>query len=212
MVKSGSPLDAIAICGPSGVGKGALLGRLLKDFPDRFGYSVSHTTRPPREGEENGREYHFSDRATVERMQDEDEFIELCEVHGNLYGTSAKAMAAVRDTGKVCILEVDIKGVQKIRDKESLNALYIFVTSPSMEELRERIRKRGADNEEVLQRRLRTAEEELRFVEENPTFFSHIILNEDLDAAYEELHRILEEAFETCNMRGLRRISREAGG
>ncbi|EKF32494.1 guanylate kinase, putative [Trypanosoma cruzi marinkellei] len=203
-----SPLDAIAICGPSGVGKGALLGRLLRDFPDRFGYSVSHTTRAPREGEENGREYHFSDRVTVEKMRDEGGFIELCEVHGNLYGTSVRAVAEVRSTGKVCILEVDIKGAKKIREKTGLlNAFYIFVTPPSMEDLRERIRKRGAENEEVLQHRLRTAEEELRFVEENPTFFSHIILNKDLDAAYEELLRILNEAFLRCNMSNLERNS-----
>ncbi|ESL08153.1 guanylate kinase [Trypanosoma rangeli SC58] len=208
MVRSGFPLEAIAVCGPSGVGKGALLGLLQKDFPDFFGYSVSHTTRAPREGEENGREYHFSDRATIEGMRDNGEFIEVCEVHGNLYGTSVNAINVVRDAGKVCILEVDIKGVQKIREmKESLNILYIFVTSPSMEELRERIRKRGADSEEILQRRLRTAEEELRFVEENPTFFSHIILNKDLDVAYEELLRILDETFETCNMCKLRRDS-----
>ncbi|RNF11911.1 guanylate kinase [Trypanosoma rangeli] len=208
MVRSEFPLEAIAVCGPSGVGKGALLGRLLKEFPDYFGYSVSHTTRAPREGEENGREYHFSDRATVDSMRDNGEFIEVCEVHGNLYGTSVNAINVVRDAGKVCILEVDIKGVQKIRNmKESLNVLYIFVTPPSMEELCERIRKRGADNEEVLQRRLRTAEEELRFVEENSTFFSHIILNKDLDVAYEKLLRIIDETFETCNMCKLRQDS-----
>ncbi|ORC90564.1 guanylate kinase [Trypanosoma theileri] len=198
------PLDAIAVCGPSGVGKGTLLGRLMKAFPDRFGYSVSHTTRAPREGEQHGREYFFVDRPTVETLQKENAFLEVCEVHGNLYGTTLNAVKAVRDTGKVCIIEIDVNGAQKLRQNgEQLNVLYLFITAPSMEHLRGRIQKRGADNEEVLQRRLRTAEAELRFLEESPDFFSRTFVNDDLEATYEDLVRVLNEEFEVRSMNRL---------
>ncbi|KAH9578400.1 Guanylate kinase/L-type calcium channel beta subunit [Trypanosoma melophagium] len=201
MASKALPLDAIAVCGPSGVGKGTLLGRLMKTFPDRFGYSVSHTTRAPREGEQHGREYFFVDRPTVEELQKSNAFIEVCEVHGNLYGTTLNSVKAVRETGKVCIIEVDVNGAQKIREKgEMLNVLYLFITAPSMEHLRGRIQKRGADNEEVLQCRLRTAEAELRFLEEYPDFFSRTFVNDDLETTYADLVRVLNEEFETRNM------------
>lgn len=197
-------LDAITVCGPSGVGKGTLLGRLFKNYPDRFGYSVSHTSRALREGERDGREYHFVDRTTMEQMRDNNEFLELCEVHGNLYGTSLKAVEAVRNTGKICVFEVDVKGAQKIRAKHDvLNTLFVFITPPSIEDLRERIRKRGAETEEVLQRRLCTAHDELQFVKENADFFSHIIVNNNLDTAYEELLRVFNEEFIKHNMPAL---------
>ncbi|KEG10274.1 guanylate kinase [Trypanosoma grayi] len=201
MTDTTRPLGAITVCGPSGVGKGTLLGRLMRTYPDRFGYSVSHTTRAPREGEVNGREYHFVDRPTMEKLRDSGEFLEVCEVHGNLYGTTVKAVKDVQDTGNICIIETDVKGAQKLRERAShLNMLYIFFNAPSMEDLRERIKKRGADSEEVLQHRLETAEEELQFLKENPGFFSHVIVNKDLEKTYEELLSIVNATLEKHDM------------
>lgn len=181
-------LDAIVFCGPSGVGKGTLLKKLFADFPDRFAYSISHTTRNPREGEVNGREYHFTDKANILTMNSNNEFLELCDVHGNYYGTSVGAVKTVQESGKICIIEIDVKGAQKLhhRPDSSLNAAYFFITAP-VEELRKRIEGRGADSEECIQRRLATAEAEYQFLKSNPEFFSALIVNDELDAAYRRL-------------------------
>jgi guanylate kinase len=91
----------VVICGPSGVGKGTLIGKLMKDFPDSFGFSVSHTTRRPREKEQDGVHYHFTKRPTMEKEISERKFLESADVHGNLYGTSWAAVDAVTNSGKV---------------------------------------------------------------------------------------------------------------
>lgn len=91
----------VVICGPSGVGKGTLIGKLMKEFPDRFGFSVSHTTRNPREKEQDGVHYHFTKRPVMEEEIEEGKFLESAEVHGNLYGTSWAAVNAVSEAGKV---------------------------------------------------------------------------------------------------------------
>ncbi|KAG5495069.1 hypothetical protein JKF63_02122 [Porcisia hertigi] len=182
------PLNALVVCGPSGVGKGTLLGRLLREYPNRFAYSVSHTTRQPRPGEVNGREYHFTSRESMLKMRDNNEFLELCDVHGNFYGTSVAAVRAVHEEGKICIIEIDVKGAQNLFDRNdtALNAVYFFITAPK-EELRNRIIKRGADDEAMLQRRLETAESEYKFLEEHPNFFLAVVVNDELEAAYSRL-------------------------
>ncbi|KAK7194700.1 guanylate kinase [Novymonas esmeraldas] len=195
------PLNALVVCGPSGVGKGTLLGRLFREFPSRFAYSVSHTTRQPRQGEVNGREYHFTDRETIVKMRDNNEFLELCDVHGNFYGTSVAAVHSVQKDGKVCVIEIDVKGAQKLssRTDDALNAVYLFVTAPK-EELRKRILKRGADDEAMLQRRLETAESEYRFLEEHPDFFAAVLVNDELDAAYARLVAAIDSQLVKHNM------------
>ncbi|CBZ29910.1 putative guanylate kinase [Leishmania mexicana MHOM/GT/2001/U1103] len=198
------PLNALVVCGPSGVGKGTLLGRLLREYPNRFAYSVSHTTRQPRQGEVNGREYHFTDRESILKMRDNNEFLELCDVHGNFYGTSVAAVHAVQKEGKVCIIEIDVKGAQKLfnRTDNALNAVYFFITAPR-EELRKRIMKRGADDETMLQRRLETAESEYKFVDENPDFFSVLLVNDELEAAYAGLLAAIDDQLVKHNMEKL---------
>lgn len=195
------PLDAFVVCGPSGVGKGTLLGKLFKDYGDRFAFSVSHTTRAPRAGEQNGREYHFAEREAVVKMRDNNEFLELCEVHGNLYGTSVAAVKAVREEGKVCMIEIDVQGAQKLRSRpdHAVNAAYLFVTAP-IEEIEKRIRGRGADNDETIHRRLETAKSEYKFLEANPTFFSAVVVNDDLNGAYGRLVDALNAEFAKHNM------------
>lgn len=201
MQSMNKPLNALVVCGPSGVGKGTLLGRLFREYPHRFAYSVSHTTRKPRTGEENGREYHFTDRESILKMRDNNEFLELCDVHGNFYGTSVAAVHAVQQEGKVCVIEIDVKGAQKLasRNDDSLNAAYFFITAPK-EELRRRILGRGADDEEMLQRRLVTAEAEYKFLEEHPDFFSTTLVNDELEAAYARLVAAIDEQFQKHGM------------
>lgn len=193
-------LQAIVVCGPSGVGKGTLLKRLLGDFGNRFAFSVSHTTRAPRPGEVEGVDYHFSNEETVLAMEKENKFLELCNVHGRYYGTSVAAVKAVENQGKVCILEVDVNGAQKVRQLQNpLNAKYIFITA-SFEDLRKRIIARGSYNEEDLKKRLETAQKEINFVNNNKEFFDCIFENIDLDRTYESLIDFLDRCFITNNM------------
>lgn len=199
------PLDAIVICGPSGVGKGTMLGRLFSQYPDRFAFSVSHTTRAARPNEVDGREYHFVSRETILAMRDNDEFLELCEVHGNYYGTSVQAVKAVQGNGRTCVIEIDVQGAQKLAARAVkariplgnntnklnstttvLNATYFFITAPK-KELRKRIIGRGCDGEDLLQRRLATAETEYAFQQRHPEFFSVVVVNDILDEAYGRL-------------------------
>ena len=198
------PLNAIVVCGPSGVGKGTLLGRLFREYPKTFAYSVSHTTRKPRVGEQNGREYHFVDRDEILRMRDNNEFLELCDVHGNFYGTSVAAVRDVQKQGRICVIEIDVKGAQKLynRNDDALNCVYFFIPAPK-EELRKRILGRGADDEAMLQRRLETAESEYKFLEDHPGFFAATIVNDVLDEAYGRLVDAVNDQLEQHHMKPL---------
>uniref|UniRef100_A0A7I4AC69 guanylate kinase n=1 Tax=Physcomitrium patens TaxID=3218 RepID=A0A7I4AC69_PHYPA len=137
------PPRPVVICGPSGVGKGTLIGKLMKDFLDKFGFSVSHTTRAPRIREIDGVHYHFASRPVMEQEIKEGKFLESAEVHGNLYGTSWAAVEAVADAGKICILDIDVQGAQAVK-KSALKATYIFIKPPAPEvkELERRLRGR----------------------------------------------------------------------
>jgi guanylate kinase len=132
----------VVICGPSGVGKGTLIGKLMKDFPDSFGFSVSHTTRRPREKEQDGVHYHFTQRHTMEKEISERKFLESADVHGNLYGTSWAAVDAVTNSGKTCILDIDVQGAQSVR-KSPLDAIFVFIKPPYPEEAELRKRLHG---------------------------------------------------------------------
>lgn len=186
-------LDGIVLSGPSGVGKGTLINMLLRDFPSNFGFSVSHTSRAPREGEVNGKDYHFVSRDAMQKMIDNGEFLESCDVHGNLYGTSKAALKAVRDSGKTGIIEIDVQGAQKLKKQQGdLNLYYMFITAPSLKELEERIVKRGKETPDKIAVRLETARKELDFIEKNPDFYDKVLKNDDLDSTYTRLKSILK--------------------
>ena len=184
----GKDTTPIVICGPSGVGKGTLIDLLMKKYSDgQFGFSVSHTTRNPREGEVDGVHYNFT---TVEAMKsaiEAGEFVEYAEVHGRYYGTSIKAVESVKENGQICILDIDIQGVQAVK-KSSLSAHYLFVAppEPALKNLEARLRGRGTEKEEDLQRRLAQAKNELDygFADGN---FDTIITNDNLDEAFARL-------------------------
>ena len=179
------PVRPIVVAGPSGTGKSTLLRKLFEEFPDRFGFSVSHTTRKPRPGEVNGREYHFTTREEMTKAIENGEFIEWAEFSGNMYGTSKKAVSDVLKTGKVCVLDIDMQGVRSVK-KTDLNPVYVLVKPPSLEELEKRLRKRETETEESVQMRLEIAKEELAYAAQTDTF-DHVVVNRSVDTAYEEL-------------------------
>jgi guanylate kinase len=185
------PPRPVVICGPSGVGKGTLIAKLMNEFPDMFGFSVSHTTRNPRVREIDGVHYHFASRAVMAQEIKEGKFLESAEVHGNLYGTSWAAVEAVADAGKICILDIDVQGAQLVR-KSALKATYIFIKppAPEEEELEKRLRGRGTESEEQIQKRLTGAKQELERAKD-PALFDHILVNADLEEAYENLKALL---------------------
>lgn len=175
----------VVVCGPSGVGKGTLLRRLIKDYPDDFGYSVSHTTRAPRAGEVNGVDYHFCEKAEMERMISEGAFIEYARVHANIYGTSIAAVRSVGDAGKTCLLEIDVQGADQVK-KTDLDAKFVFIAPPSYDELEQRLRGRGTETEEKVALRLKNARDEMAYLEKKD-YWDAIIVNDNVDVAYREL-------------------------
>ncbi|KAI3782549.1 hypothetical protein L2E82_12600 [Cichorium intybus] len=179
----------VVISGPSGVGKGTLINKLMKDFPTMFGFSVSHTTRLPREKEQIGVHYHFTKRSIMEEEIKSGRFLEFAAVHGNLYGTSIESVDVVADAGKRCILDIDVQGARSVR-ASSLEAIFIFVCPPSFEELEKRLRARGTETEEQIQKRLRNAKAELE-QGKSTGLFDHILVNDDLEACYERLKNLL---------------------
>lgn len=175
----------IVLCGPSGSGKSTLIKRLFDEFPEKFGFSVSHTTREPRPGEEDGKHYYFTNKEDMQRQIDQGEFIESAVFSNNMYGTSKKAVEDVQTSGKICILDIDVQGVKQIRTC-SLNPLYIFVKPPSLAELEQRLRDRKTETDESLQKRLSAAVHEMEYGE-TPGNFDAVIVNNDVDKAYAQL-------------------------
>ncbi|KAK9389525.1 P-loop containing nucleoside triphosphate hydrolase protein [Lipomyces mesembrius] len=181
---SKASLRPIVISGPSGTGKSTLLKRLFAEYPDSFGFSVSHTTRKPRPGEENGIAYHFVDKPSFEKLIGESAFLEHAEFSGNCYGTSIKSVEDVGTKGKTCILDIDMQGVISVKNT-ALNARYLFLAPPSLEILRARLEGRGTESPESVEKRMDQAEKEMAFAETGA--HDKIIVNDDLEKAYKDL-------------------------
>jgi len=164
------------VTGPSGVGKGTLIRELCREFPD-LRLSVSATTRPPRSGEVDGRDYHFLSPEDFERRVEGGDFLEHATYAGNRYGT----LRSETEDDPV-VLEIEVQGARQVREALP-DAIQVFIAPPSTEVLRERLLARGTDSPEVIRRRLEVAEEELAAKEE----FPHVIVNDDLERAVQEL-------------------------
>jgi guanylate kinase len=173
------------VSGASGTGKTTLVKRAVADVPG-LRYSVSATTRAPRSGEVDGREYHFLDGTEFQRRVDAGEFLEWAEVYGKRYGTLAAPVRAALAEGASILLEIDTQGAAQVRARMP-DAVTIFVLPPSPEALETRLRQRSTDPEDVIQRRLREAHEQL--VEAGG--FDYVVVNDNLDAATDQFESIL---------------------
>ncbi len=164
----------------SGAGKNTILHRLLAE-DDAIEYSVSATTRLPRDGEANGREYYFVSRGEFEERIAAGDFVEWAEVHHNLYGTLRRELDRLLGSGKDAILEIDVQGMRKLR-RSGMDFVSIFIMAPSLEELERRLRARGTDTPEVIAVRLKNARAEIEAREE----YDNVIVNETVDDAVAE--------------------------
>ncbi|MBM4218036.1 MAG: guanylate kinase [Gammaproteobacteria bacterium] len=174
------------IAAPSGAGKTSLLHALMRRRPG-VGFSVSCTTRPPRAGEQDGRDYHFIGREEFERLVAAGEFIEHANVFGNRYGTRRSVVEAALVAGRDLILEIDWQGARQVRERLP-EAVQIFILPPSRAELEARLRKRGSDSDEAIARRLGESVEEMSHWRE----FDYVIVNRDFDRALAELEAVFE--------------------
>ena len=178
------------VSAPSGAGKSSLVSAALAEDL-RLALSVSFTTRPPRAGEVNGREYHFVDSETFDSMLARGEFLESAEVHGNRYGTSRKWIAEARAKGLDILLEIDWQGAQQVRKVfPDVVSIFILPPPPVLKELERRLRGRGQDPEEAIQRRLRDAREEISHVAE----FDYVIINKEFEEARRDLTAVVRAA------------------
>jgi len=178
----------IVITAPSGAGKSSLIAAALKADP-ALRLSVSYTTRSPRPGEQDGREYHFVDEKAFLAMLERGEFLESAEVHGNRYGTSEKAITRELAARHDLILEIDWQGAQQVR-RLFPDCIGIFILPPSIDELERRMQKRGQDSAEVIRRRMAVARDEISHSPE----FDYAIINKDFDEASQDLVAIIRTA------------------
>lgn len=174
----------LVICAPSGTGKSTLVKKLLEEFP-RFSFSVSYTTRAPREGEEDGVHYNFVDRQTFLEMKDDGRFAEWAEVHGNFYGTPRKPVQELLTQGHDVLFDIDVQGAMQLRESFP-HGLFVFLLPPSKAELDRRLRGRGTDDDSQIELRLANAEKEVRMAKE----FDYLIINGNLEKAYDELRAV----------------------
>lgn len=175
----------LLISSPSGAGKTSLSRRLVADHPD-LALSVSATTRDPRPGEEDGREYHFVDRAGFDAMVEADAFLEWANVHEHRYGSPRTPVMAALEAGRDVLFDIDWQGARQITEKAPDDVVRVFILPPSMAELSRRLHARAQDHEDVIQRRLGRAYGEIAQWES----YDYVILNEDYDRAYAELAHI----------------------
>ncbi|EIN06019.1 guanylate kinase [Punctularia strigosozonata HHB-11173 SS5] len=181
-------LRPLVISGPSGVGKSTLLRRLFTSYPHKFGFSVSHTTRSPRPGEQEGKDYHFVTKDRFKELIGQGAFIEYAEFSGNFYGTSFMAVREVSQGGRRCILDIEAQGVRQIKQTD-LNPVYLFISPPSLAALRSRLTGRGTDDEAAVAKRLATALKEIDYAKQ-PGVHDLVIVNDDLDRAYSLLEKV----------------------
>lgn len=178
----------VVLSGPSGSGKSTIVNRLVERAPVRLVKAISATTRPPRAGEENGKDYYFLSAAEFERRRSAGEFLEYAEVFGSgyWYGTLKSELDRARRAGAWALLEIDIQGAKRVV-KEYPEAVTIFVKASSDREYEERLRRRGTETEASIERRIRIARDELAAA----GFYRHQVINDDLDRAVGEISQIL---------------------
>jgi guanylate kinase len=178
----------IVISGPSGVGKTTLYKKLLAEMPEKLEFSVSVTTRAPRQGEKNGVDYFFVSMDEFRERIAHDALVEYAEVYGNLYGTPKSEIDRITRSGKNCLLDLDVQGGRNIK-KCYPESILVFINPPSLDELKSRIMNRNLDRPEQIARRLAKAMEEMSVREK----YDYQIVNADIDKAYSELKELVKK-------------------
>ncbi len=180
--KSGAIL---VLSGPSGAGKSSLLMEIINDIGECY-FSISTTTRPIREGEKNGIHYHFVDEEEFKKDIEEDHFLEYAFVHGNYYGTSIKPVKKALKEGKLVLFDIDVQGNTIVTNRLGDISTSVFISPPTLSELKERLEKRSTDAKEVIERRMKMARKEIQRISE----YDYLIINDDLKKAAEILRII----------------------
>jgi guanylate kinase len=178
----------LVITGPSGVGKSTLTERIVANSDAE--YSVSMTTRRPRPGEVDGREYHFTDVESFERMKQAGELLEWAEIFGSYYGTPVAPVKEAVQAGRVILMDIDFQGGRQVHDKAP-DGIFILIVPPDMEELRRRLCSRGTEDDNSLETRLGQAEDEIRSARESG-IYDYEIVNDDLDRAVKQVLEIVQ--------------------
>ncbi len=176
----------LVISAPSGTGKTTVLKQVMAELPGLV-FSVSHTTRTPRQGEKDGVDYHFVNREKFAAMIEAGAFLEYAEVHGNLYGTNLESVVAQAEKGSDVILDIDVQGAQIIRNERMLAATCIFIIPPGLAELERRLRGRGTEDEETIALRMKNAEKEIAAVDG----YQYLLVNDDLEEAVMTLKSVI---------------------
>jgi guanylate kinase len=192
------------VSAPSGAGKTTLVKMVVDFFPD-LGFSISYTTRKPREGEREGVDYRFIDDRVFDEMIRNGEFVEWAVVHGRRYGTSLKDLNSQLSQGMDVLLDIDVQGAEQVR-KHLEGGVYIFIVPPSLEECEKRLEVRAKDTPEEIEKRVLASIEEIKRAES----YNYIIINDDLELAFERLKSIIT-AEKTRQKRVIKRVKEAFG-
>ncbi|BCD68597.1 guanylate kinase [Nitratiruptor sp. YY09-18] len=176
----------LVVSGPSGAGKSTLIKTILQEQKDIY-FSISTTTRPMRPGEVDGKDYYFVTKEEFEKDIEEGMFLEWANVHGNYYGTSLRPVLQALNEGKLVLFDIDVQGFFSIKTSDLAPLMTsVFVTTPSMSELKERLEQRGTDSREVIQKRLENAQKEIVHMGE----YDYIIINSDLEISKQQMRAL----------------------
>ena len=172
----------LVLSGPSGAGKSSLIKK-IEDKIGEFYFSISTTTRPMREGEVEGVHYHFVDQDEFKKDINEEHFLEYALVHGNYYGTSIKPVKKALSEGKIVIFDIDVQGHDAVQNRLADITTSVFVTTPSLKELKHRLTSRGTDEQSVIDGRIEMATREVQRISE----YDYLVINDDLDVAAQQM-------------------------
>jgi guanylate kinase len=179
----------LVLSGPSGAGKSSLIAKIINDIGDTY-FSISTTTRPIRKGEKEGVDYYFVDKEEFEKEVEEELFLEHALVHGNYYGTSIKPVKKALQDGKLVIFDIDVQGNNAIKSRLGDITTSVFISPPTLSELKRRLENRSTDSQEVIEKRVNMAKREIQRVSE----YEYLLINDDLEKAAEQLRLIAKTA------------------